>query len=43
MAITELDARIELKLKTLKGFQGSYKVLVSRKLHIERLRLQNEL
>jgi hypothetical protein len=41
--ISELDSRIDLKLKTLKGFQGSYEVLVNRKLHMERLRLQNDL
>ena len=41
--ITALDGRIELKLKTLKGFQASYEALVNRKLHIDRLKLQNDL
>jgi len=41
--LADLDARIALKLKTLAGFQGSYEVLVNRKVNTERLRLQNEL
>lgn len=41
--ISDLDKTITVFLKNLSGFQVSYEVLVNRKLHIERLRMQNEL
>lgn len=39
----KLDEMIALKAKTLAGFQGSYEVLVNRKVNAERMRLQNAL
>ncbi|MFC1831753.1 hypothetical protein ACFL0S_07000, partial [Thermodesulfobacteriota bacterium] len=37
------NKQITVLAKNLSGFQASYEVLTSRKLHIERLRLQNKL
>lgn len=42
-AIAALDQQIGLRLKTMQGLQASYEVLVTRKLHAERLKLQNDL
>ena len=42
-SISEYDKQITVLAKNLSGFQASYEVLVNRKLHIERLRMQNEL
>jgi formate dehydrogenase maturation protein FdhE len=39
----ELDELIVLKTKTLAGFQASYELLTNRKIHRERLELQNAL
>lgn len=41
--IAEINKQINILAKNLSGFQASYEVLTNRKLHIERLRLQNEL
>ena len=38
-----LDERATVMIKNLTGFQASYEVLTNRKLHIERLQLQNKL
>jgi len=39
--IRALDEQIALQAKTLAGFQASYEVAASRKLDIERMKLQN--
>ena len=39
----QLDQQIALQTKILAGLQGSYEVAVNRKLHVERLQLQNAL
>jgi len=41
--LTKVDDQITLRIKTLNGLQTSYEVLVNRKIHIEKLQLQNEL
>lgn len=41
--LTGLDNNIAMQLKMLTGFQASYEQLVTRKLHIQRLELQNQL
>jgi len=43
IAIDKLNTQVTMLAKTFAGFQASYEVLVNRKFHIERLRLQNEL
>lgn len=42
-SIENYNKQIALLTKTLSGFQASYEVLANRKLHIERLQLQNKL
>jgi hypothetical protein len=42
-SIANLNEQITVLAKTLAGFQVSYEVLSSRKLNLERLRIQNEL
>jgi hypothetical protein len=41
--LANVDEQIALRIKTLNGLQTSYESLVNRKIHIERLQLQNEL
>ena len=41
--IMQLDQQIELQVKILASFQGSYEVAFNRKLNVERLMLQNAL
>jgi len=41
--LANVDEQIALRIKTLNGLQSSYEALVNRKIHIERLQLQNEL
>jgi len=41
--LLKVDEQIALRVKTLNGLQTSYEALVNRKIHIERLQLQNEL
>ena len=41
--IRALDEQIALQAKILAGFQASYEVAASRKLNIERMKLQNEM
>lgn len=41
--VSKVDEQIALRIKTLNGLQSSYEALVNRKVHIERLQLQNEL
>lgn len=41
--LSKVDEQIALRIKTLNGLQSSYEALVNRKIHIERLQLQNEL
>ena len=41
--LANVDEQIALRVKTLNGLQSSYEALVTRKIHIERLQLQNEL
>ncbi len=41
--LSKVDEQIALRIKTLSGLQSSYEALVNRKIHIERLELQNEL
>lgn len=38
-----VDQQIALCIKTLNGLQSSYETLVNRRVHVERLQLQNEL
>jgi hypothetical protein len=42
-SIANLNEQVTVLAKTLAGFQVSYEVLSSRKLNLERLRIQNEL
>ncbi len=41
--LSKVDEQIALRIKTLGGLQSSYETLVNRRIHIERLQLQNEL
>ena len=41
--ISKVDEQIALRIKTLNGLQSSYEALVNRKVHIERLQMQNDL
>ena len=41
--ISKVVVQIALRIKTLNGLQSSYEALVNRKVHIERLQLQNDL
>ena len=41
--ISKVDEQTALRIKTLNGLQSSYEALVNRKVHIERLQLQNNL
>ena len=43
ISIANLNEQVTVLAKTLAGFQVSYEVLSSRKLNLERLRIQNEL
>ena len=41
--ISKVDEQIALRIKTLNGLQSSYEALVNRKVHVERMQMQNEL
>ncbi len=41
--LANVDEQIAVRIKTLNGLQSSYEALVNRKIHIERLQLQNQL
>lgn len=43
LALQQLDQQIALQTKILSGLQASYEVAFNRKLHVERLQLQNSL
>lgn len=41
--LSKVDEQIALRVKTLAGLQSSFEALVNRKVHMERLQMQNEL